>query len=96
MEENKTVETLEFIQLIKSVIEYFGTTKAEENILHDNNTEKSNDNIDDIHKLFNEMDYSMLENVGIQIPNEIDKEIREAFKSQIKYYRKLAENKTKI
>jgi len=94
MNEENSIKTMEFIQLIKSVIEYFGTTKTEINT-----QEKEIDNldsIDEVSKMLQNMSSMSLDSMGIKIPNEIDKEIREAFISQIKYYKKKAEDNTKL
>jgi hypothetical protein len=94
MNEENSIKTMEFIQLIKSVIEYFGTTKTEINT-----QEKEVDNldsIDEVSKMLQNMSPMSLDSLGIKIPNEIDKEIREAFISQIKYYKKKAEDNTKL
>lgn len=94
MNENNSVKTLEFIQLIKSIIEYFGTTQTE-----DNTTDKAVsdfDDIDEVSKMLQSMSSMNLDNMGIKIPNEIDKEIRSAFLSQIRYYKKKAEDNTEL
>jgi pheromone shutdown protein TraB len=94
MNEDNSIKTLEFIQLIKSIIEYFGTTKTENNI-----QEKEIDNldsIDEVSKMLQDMSSINLDNMGIKIPIEMDREIREAFMSQVKYYRKKAEDNTKL
>ena len=94
MNEENSIKTMEFIQLIKSVIEYFGTTKTE---INTQEKEVYNlDSIDEVSKMLQNMNPMNLDSVGIKIPNEIDKEIREAFISQIKYYKKKAEDNTKI
>lgn len=91
MNEENSIKTMEFIQLIKSIVEYFGVTKAE--------TDKTNENVDDIDevsKMLQSMSSMNLDNIGIKIPTEIDKEIKDTFMSQIRYYKKKAEDNTKL
>jgi hypothetical protein len=89
MNEDNSIKTIEFIQLIKSVIEYFGTTKTE---IDETNESVGVDSIDEVSKMLQSMSSMNLDNMGIKIPNEIDKEIKDAFLSQIRYYKKKADN----
>lgn len=91
MNEENSIKTLDFIQLIKCVIEYFGTTKTE-SVKIDENI----DSIDEVSKMLHSMNSMSLDNMGIKIPNEIDEEIRDTFISQIRYYKKKAEDKTSL
>lgn len=96
---NKSVQTGEFIQLIKSIIEYYGTTKTKDetpnsdisNIL----TEKESNSMDEMSKMLEDLSSLNMDAMSILIPKEIDEEIKSAFLSQIKYYKELA-NKTDI
>jgi hypothetical protein len=91
MNEENSIKTLDFIQLIKCVIEYFGTTKTESVKI-----DEKIDSIDDVSRMLHGMNPMNLDSMGIKIPNEIDKEIRDAFISQIRYYKKKAEDKTSL
>lgn len=90
MNEDNSIKTLEFIQLVKSVVEYFGTT-VPENKTSEGAREFDN-NIDEVAKMLQDISSINLDDIGIKIPNEIDKEIRGAFLSQIRYYKKKADN----
>jgi BRCT domain type II-containing protein len=94
MNEYNSIKTLEFIQLVKSAVEYFGTTRPEDKSKE--KIEESKDNIDEVSKMLQNMSAINLDDMGIKIPNEIDKEIRDAFLSQIRYYKKKAEDNTEI
>lgn len=91
MNEENSIKTMEFIQLIKSVIEYFGTTTTEVDKTHE-----SVDSIDEVSKMLQSMSSMNLDSMGIKIPNEIDVEIRDTFIAQIRYYKKKAEDNTKL
>lgn len=91
MNEENSIKTIEFVQLIKSVIEYFGTTKTEID-----KPNESVDSIDEVSKMLQSMSSMNLDSMGIKIPNEIDTEIRDTFIAQIRYYKKKAEDNTKL
>jgi hypothetical protein len=94
MNEDNSIKTLEFIQLVKSIVEYFGTTKPENKST--DKTDEPKDSIDEVSKMLQNMSSLNLDDMGIKIPNEIDKEIRDAFLTQIRYYKKKAEESTKM
>ncbi len=90
MNKENSINTLDFIQLVKSAIEYFGTTKVE-----GVEKQKTSNNIDEFSQMMNNISSIDFDSLGIEIPEEIDKEIRKAFISQIRYYNTKAQENMK-
>jgi hypothetical protein len=78
--ENYNNDTLSFIQLVKSIIEYYGTTKQKPDT--------------EIVESLNSDELSLFESIGelnfdqiiVKIPKEIDDEIKKTFLNQLKKY----------
>jgi hypothetical protein len=80
--------TLEFIQLVKCIIEYYGTTATDKNNIA---SELSNFNLNDVDILnsaLNEISDFNFDELTIKIPSEIDEEIKKTFINQLTNLRK--------
>jgi hypothetical protein len=80
--------TLEFIQLVKCIIEYYGTTATEKsNITNELNSFNLED-IDILKNTLNEISDFNMDELTIKIPSEIDEEIKKTFINQLTNLRK--------
>ena len=92
---NPRNDTLSFIQLIKAILEYYGTTKQLEK---KEDLQEFTGGLDDAEALLANFDKEMsfieeLNSSGIfvEVPNEIDEEIRKTFIAQIKSFQNIEE-----
>lgn len=96
MEQNNT---LSFIQLTKSILEYYGTTKkVKQNNVHqgldefENEIDKADSIIENFDKSNFFEDINDINSMFVEVPEEIDEEIKRTFLSQLKLYQKEKEN----
>jgi hypothetical protein len=86
MENNNTIS---FIQLVKCIIEYYGTTKSADKV--EEPKEFSNE-IDEAQDFLNSFQDMGLDGMSIKIPGEIDEEIKQTFLSQLRKYKEEINN----
>tara|TARA_R110001606_G_scaffold374595_3_gene532450 strand:+ start:501 stop:815 length:315 start_codon:yes stop_codon:yes gene_type:complete len=85
----QTNNTLSFIQLTKSILEYYGTTKKvkQKEINKDfaNELDEAESMIENFDKsnFFDDLDVN---NIFVEVPNEVDEEVKKTFLSQLKLY----------
>jgi len=88
--ENQGKDTLSFIQLIKCILEYYGTTKKNEqkNILKEfsNELEEAESLIEDFNRYTNSLGDFDLNNMFVEVPNDLESEIKKTFISQLRSY----------
>ena len=90
--DNNSNETISFIQLVKCIIEYYGTTKQNsDNNLKDLMPKVEENILDETINMFGALNNLDLENMIINIPKEIDEEIKKTFLNQLKKYQNLSE-----
>lgn len=97
MEQNNT---LSFIQLTKSILEYYGTTKkVKQHNAHQEfgEFESEIDKADSIIENFDKSnffeDINDINSMFVEVPEEVDEEIKKTFLSQLKLYQKETEEK---
>jgi len=82
--------TLSFIQLTKSILEYYGTTKKAKQKKEPQEFDDKIDEADSIIENFDKSDFfdelNDISNVFVEVPEEIDEEIKKTFLSQLKLY----------
>ena len=92
MEHKESESTLEFIQLVRCIIEYYGTTKSNqdkkdnksiENTLMDDSLESQ---LNEAEKLLSSVDGFDLGSMSIDIPKEVDDAVKKTFLSQLKKF----------
>tara|TARA_Y100000389_G_C17414440_1_gene492853 strand:+ start:419 stop:700 length:282 start_codon:yes stop_codon:yes gene_type:complete len=88
--ENQEKDTLSFIQLIKCVLEYYGTTKKNEqkNILKEfsNELEDADSLLENFNTYTNSLNDFDLNNLFVEIPNDLEVEIKKTFISQLRQF----------
>jgi predicted ATP-dependent Lon-type protease len=85
--DNNSNETISFIQLVKCIIEYYGTTKQKvDNQLKNLIPKTEEDFLDETIGVFGNIN---LEEMIISVPKEIDEEIKKTFLNQLKKYQNL-------
>jgi hypothetical protein len=95
MSNNTNSPTLEFIHLIKCIIEYYATTKdiqSKENI-EENIEEAGQEDLKELLDMYKNMDSS--NNISINIPGDIDSAIESAFLAHLKFYKNKINNNIK-
>lgn len=84
--------TLSFIQLVKSILEYYGTTKKmkSKDVFNEfsNELEQAESIIDNFDKM-NDFD---INSIFVEIPEDVDSEVKKTFLSQLKLYQTKKEN----
>lgn len=80
----ETNNTLAFIQLVKCIIEYYGTTKSDSK--NEEKKEYSNE-LDEAENFLNSFQSIGLDEMAVKIPNEIDDQIKQSFLSQLRKYK---------
>ena len=88
--ENENNKTYAFIQLVKCITDYYGSTKkmSNENNLKeiDDETKDYEDVLNDTANFFESLNNLGLEKLAINIPEDVDEEIRKTFLKQLKVY----------
>jgi len=88
--DNNSNETMSFIQLVKCIIEYYGTTKQKaDNQLKDLMPKMEENYLDETINVFESLSNINLEEMIISVPKEIDEEIKKTFLNQLKKYQNL-------
>ena len=86
MENNSNSKTVEFISLIKCILEYYATTT---NIKNEDDSKE-----EDIGELLGQLKaFETGALASIDLPKNIDKEIEEAFISHIKFFKNSLDSK---
>ena len=88
--ENKGNETMSFIQLVKSILEYYGTTKKikKQDILNDfsNELEEAESLISNFDKQLGVFEEFDMNSMFVEVPEDVDSEIKKTFIYQLKSY----------
>lgn len=88
--ENKGNETISFIQLVKSILEYYGTTKKikKQDILTDfsNELEEAESLISNFDKQLGVFEEFDMNSMFVEVPEDVDSEIKKTFIYQLKSY----------
>jgi hypothetical protein len=83
--EKNNINTLEFIQLVKCIIEYYASTKTKEtNFVTE--IAQNTDEMDEATKLLNSLSQLNMSEMAIEVPVDIDKSIKDAFLAQLKNF----------
>jgi hypothetical protein len=82
---DKNNNTLAFIQLVKCIIEYYGTTKVEKGVIDE--VSKEIEEMDEAEKFLNGITDFNLEQMSIDIPKEINEEVKKTFLFELRKYR---------
>jgi len=78
--------TLHFIQLVKSILEYYGTTK---NTKSKDVFEEFSDELEQAESIidnFDKFENFDMDSIFVEIPEDIDNEIKKTFLSQLRLY----------
>lgn len=88
--EHQGKDTLSFIQLIKCILEYYGTTKKNEqkNILKEfsNELEEAESLMEDFNRYTNSLEEFDLNSMFIEVPSDLESEIKKTFISQLRSF----------
>lgn len=87
MESNNSSNTLEFIQLVKCIIEYYASTKSLSENKNKNKNESLNE-LDEASKILDSLNDLNISGMAIEIPKEIDEEVKLTFLSQLNKFKK--------
>lgn len=87
--ENKNSNSTEIIQLVKCIIEYYGTTTINDSNNIPNELKNIDfENSDILKEALNEISDFNFDELTIKIPSEIDEEIKKTFISELGFLRK--------
>jgi hypothetical protein len=87
-EKENNNNTYEFIQLVKCIIEYYGTTNTNESNISNELKSFNLDDNDILNNALSEMADFNFDELTIKIPLEIDEEIKKTFLHQLSILRK--------
>lgn len=87
-EKENNNNTFEFIQLVKCIIEYYGTTNTNESNISNELKSLNLDDNDILNNALSEMADFNFDELTIKIPLEIDEEIKKTFLHQLSILRK--------
>lgn len=88
MSEKENNNTFEFIQLVKCIIEYYGTTNTNESNISNELKSLNLDDNDILNNALSEITDFNFDELTIKIPLEIDEEIKKTFLHQLSILRK--------
>jgi len=87
-EKENNNNTFEFIQLVKCIIEYYGTTNTNESNISNELKSLNLDDNDILNNALSEVTDFNFDELTIKIPLEIDEEIKKTFLHQLSILRK--------
>jgi len=87
-EKENNNNTFEFIQLVKCIIEYYGTTNTNESNISNELKSLNLDDNDILNNALSEITDFNFDELTIKIPLEIDEEIKKTFLHQLSILRK--------
>ena len=81
--------TLSFIQLVKSILEYYGTTKD----IKPKDISKELSGLEHAESIIENFDDFNMDNIFVEIPKDVDEEVKKTFLHQLKLHQVKIEKK---